>query len=68
MILAALAVASLGTGAVYAYKHYGSAKVLAAVKAEVASVESEARATESKLSADAKAAYTAVAARIKALL
>jgi hypothetical protein len=63
-ILVAVAVGGLGYGV---YKHYtAGGTVAAAVLAEVAAVEAEV--TSGKLSADAKAAYAAVAARVKAVL
>lgn len=68
MILELVAGGAVLGGGYAAYKHYGSAKVIAAVKAEVAKVEAEASTATTTLTADAKAAYTAVAARIKKLL
>lgn len=65
-VAVAAAVGGLGYGV---YKHYtAGGTVAAAVQAEVAAVEAEAVAVGSKLSADTKAAYTAVAARVKAVL
>lgn len=64
MILDLIVVAAVGAGAVYAYKHYtsSSAKVVAAVKAEVAKIESELKAEVAKVEA------SAIVARIKKLL
>ena len=68
MILTVAAVVTLGALGYAAYKHYGTAAIQAAVSAELVKVEAEASAVGSKLSADTKAAYTAVAARVKAVL
>jgi hypothetical protein len=65
-LAAAVAVGGFGYGV---YKHYtAGSTVKTAVAAEVAAVEAEASAVGSKLSADAKAAYTAVATRVKVVL
>jgi hypothetical protein len=64
MILAALVVAAVVAVGYAAYKHY----TLAQVKAEVAKIESEGKAFGATVSADVKATYAAVVARLKAVL
>ena len=66
MILGILLGAAIGLGGYYAYKHYGSAAIIAAVSAEVAKLEAEVAA--GTLTADAKAYALALVARIKAAL
>ena len=69
MILEIAVAVGVGGFAYGVYKHYtAGGSVVAAVQAEVAAVEAEAVKVGSSLSADTKAAYTAVAARVKAVL
>lgn len=69
MILTVAVVVGLGGFAYGVYKHYtAGGSVITAVQAEIAAVEAEAKALGTTLSADTKAAYTAVAARVKAVL
>jgi uncharacterized membrane protein YebE (DUF533 family) len=64
MFIYLFAVAVLGGAGYFAYKHYGSSKVVSAVKAEVSKIESEAVAEEAAI----KAKVLAVVARVKSLL
>ena len=64
-ILLAVAVAG---GAIFAYKHYASAATIAAVKAEIAKIETEAKAEYATVAAAAKLDVAAVITRLKALL
>ncbi len=68
MIMELIALGSLSAAGYYAYKHYGSATVLAAVKNEIAKVEAEVKAEYSTILPAAKADVTKVIAAIKAQL
>lgn len=66
MFIEAGLVASLVVGGYFAVKHYGSATIVAAAKAELVKVEGEV--TSGTLLAAAKADALAVVARLKASL
>ena len=66
MILEAGLIAAVAGGGYFAYKHYGSAAIVAAVKAEVAKIEGEV--VSGALLATAKADALALVARLKDLL
>lgn len=67
-LAAVVAVAVAGVAGYFALKHYGSAKVVAAVKAEISKIEQEAKALVGVEEAKVGAVVASITARLKALL